>query len=166
MASQNPASQDGAVLPSAGGSHDFETKPLTPSKPELTTNDTLHAKPQMSNGLNHTGPTQMNGHAVSLADNSMDELSSYIFPVSKLSTFMQDPSKTPLLLVACGSFSPITYLHLRMFEMVADYVRFKTEFEIVGGYLSPVSDAYKKKGLASAKDRSVTPQAWLVIRVC
>jgi nicotinamide mononucleotide adenylyltransferase len=50
------------------------------------------------------------------------------------------PSKTPLLLVACGSFSPITYLHLRMFEIAADYAKFNTEFEVIGGYFSPVSD--------------------------
>lgn len=37
--------------------------------------------------------------------------------------------------------------------MAADYVKFSTEFEIVGGYLSPVSDAYKKAGLASAEHR-------------
>lgn len=66
---------------------------------------------------------------------------------------MKDALKTPLCLVSCGSFSPITYLHLRMFEMAADYVKFNTDFEIVGGYLSPVSDAYKKAGLASAEHR-------------
>ena len=77
----------------------------------------------------------------------------YTFPEHRLKRVMNDSSKTPLLLVACGSFSPITYLHLRMFEMAADYVRFSTDFEIVGGYLSPVSDAYKKAGLASAEHR-------------
>lgn len=80
-------------------------------------------------------------------------LSNYTFPQHRLKRVMNDSSKTPLLLVACGSFSPITYLHLRMFEMAADYVRFNTDFEIVGGYLSPVSDAYKKAGLASAEHR-------------
>lgn len=39
-----------------------------------------------------------------------------------------------------------------MFEMVADYVK-ESEFEVIGGYISPVADAYKKPGLASAKDR-------------
>ncbi|THC97487.1 hypothetical protein EYZ11_003021 [Aspergillus tanneri] len=77
----------------------------------------------------------------------------YAFPELRLKQKMDDPEKTPLLLVACGSFSPITYLHLRMFEMAADYVKFSTEFEIVGGYLSPVSDAYRKAGLASAQHR-------------
>ena len=60
---------------------------------------------------------------------------------------MDYSSKTPLLLVACGSFSPITYLHLRMFEMAADYAKYNTEFEVIGGYLSPVSDAYRKAGM-------------------
>jgi nicotinamide mononucleotide adenylyltransferase len=80
-------------------------------------------------------------------------MDTYTFPDSRLKRVMSDPSKTPLLLVACGSFSPITYLHLRMFEMAADFVRFNNEFEIVGGVLSPVSDAYKKAGLASAEHR-------------
>ncbi|KAI9369336.1 hypothetical protein BJX61DRAFT_159531 [Aspergillus egyptiacus] len=77
----------------------------------------------------------------------------YVFPEHRLKRVMDDPEKTPLLLVACGSFSPITYLHLRMFEMAADYVKLSTDFEIIGGYLSPVSDAYRKAGLASAEHR-------------
>lgn len=77
----------------------------------------------------------------------------YTFPEYRLKRTMSDPEKTPLLLVACGSFSPITYLHLRMFEMANDHVRFGTDFELIGGYLSPVSDAYRKAGLASAEHR-------------
>lgn len=80
-------------------------------------------------------------------------MDAYHFPDARLKKQMDDPSKTPLLLVACGSFSPITFLHLRMFAMASDYVKFSTDFEIVGGYLSPVSDAYKKAGLASAEHR-------------
>ncbi|KAL4782442.1 hypothetical protein BJX76DRAFT_332578 [Aspergillus varians] len=77
----------------------------------------------------------------------------YVFPEYRLKRVMDNPEKTPLLLVACGSFSPITFLHLRMFEMAADYVKLSTDFEIIGGYLSPVSDAYRKAGLASANHR-------------
>ena len=84
-----------------------------------------------------------------------NSLDGYAFPEARLKRKMQNTSKTPLLLVACGSFSPITYLHLRMFEMAADYVKFSTEFELVGGYLSPVSDAYRKAGLALAEHRLV-----------
>lgn len=34
-----------------------------------------------------------------------------------------------------------------MFEMAADYAKYNTEFEVIGGYLSPVSDAYRKAGM-------------------
>lgn len=77
----------------------------------------------------------------------------YTFPVSRLKTRQTSADRTPLVLVACGSFSPITYLHLRMFEMAADFVKFNTCFELMGGYMSPVSDAYKKAGLEAAEHR-------------
>lgn len=57
------------------------------------------------------------------------------------------------MLVACGSFSPITYAHMRMFEMANDYCRQNKDFEVVGGYLSPVGDEYKKAGLLAASRR-------------
>lgn len=77
----------------------------------------------------------------------------YHFPTDRLRTTLQDASRDPLVLVACGSFSPITHLHLRMFELAADYARHSTNYELIGGYFSPVSDAYKKEGLAPAKHR-------------
>jgi len=77
----------------------------------------------------------------------------YTFPYHRISRVLRNPDKTPIVLVACGSFSPVTYLHLRMFEMAKDYVRQNTDFEILGGYLSPVSDMYKKPGLLSARHR-------------
>ena len=77
----------------------------------------------------------------------------YSFPVHRLTHVLRNPEKQPVVLVACGSFSPITYLHLRMFEMAKDYVRQNTDWEIVGGYLSPVSDQYKKPGLINAQHR-------------
>ncbi|KAF8963682.1 hypothetical protein BDZ97DRAFT_1904839 [Flammula alnicola] len=77
----------------------------------------------------------------------------YSFPHHRLSNVLHNPNKIPIVLVACGSFSPVTYLHLRMFEMAKDFVRQNTDFEIIGGYLSPVSDMYKKPGLLSARHR-------------
>lgn len=77
----------------------------------------------------------------------------YVFPTQRLKSEMKDPSRTPLVLIACGSFSPITFLHLRMFEMAADYARFNTNFEVVGAYMSAVGDAYKKSGLVKAEHR-------------
>ncbi|KAG9228680.1 nicotinamide mononucleotide adenylyltransferas-like protein [Amylocarpus encephaloides] len=84
---------------------------------------------------------------------SAQTIDTYSFPRHRLNLTQSDPSKTPLILIACGSFSPLTYLHLRMFEMAADFAKFNTDFEILGGYLSPVSSAYKKAGLAPAVHR-------------
>lgn len=62
-------------------------------------------------------------------------------------------SKEPLVLIACGSFSPVTFLHLRMFEMARDHANYHGKYAVIGGYLSPVNDAYQKLGLASAYHR-------------
>ena len=53
-------------------------------------------------------------------------------------TLIPDESKIPLVIVACGSFSPPTYLHLRMFEMAKDEVNESQTYEIMAGYYSPV----------------------------
>ena len=88
------------------------------------------------------------------ADDARDlTLSDYEFPTSRLRRRIQSTDRTPLVLIACGSFSPITFLHLRMFEMAADYARFNSNFEVVGAYLSCVGDAYKKTGLVKAEHR-------------
>ncbi|KAH3966959.1 nicotinamide-nucleotide adenylyltransferase [Parastagonospora nodorum] len=80
-------------------------------------------------------------------------LENYTFPSQRLKKSLSKPNKQPLVLVSCGSFSPPTNLHLRMFEEAADYCEFETEYEVVGGFFSPVGDAYKKAGLASAQHR-------------
>ncbi|WVQ81152.1 nicotinate (nicotinamide) nucleotide adenylyltransferase [Cryptococcus sp. DSM 104549] len=77
----------------------------------------------------------------------------YAFPRHRLRKTMKDESKIPLVIVACGSFSPPTYLHLRMFEMAKDEILESQTYEIMAGYYSPVSSYYKKSGLAPAKDR-------------
>ncbi|KAJ1741077.1 Nicotinamide/nicotinic acid mononucleotide adenylyltransferase 1 [Coemansia sp. RSA 989] len=94
----------------------------------------------------------------------------YSFPTHKLAKTMQDSSKVPLVLVACGSYSPITYLHLRMFEMAADYFNNHEKYELIGGYFSPVSDYYQKEGLAPAQHRvrmcelaTETSSTWLMV---
>ncbi|CAI4046830.1 nicotinamide-nucleotide adenylyltransferase NMA1 SKDI_12G3590 [Saccharomyces kudriavzevii IFO 1802] len=80
-------------------------------------------------------------------------LEDYEFPSHRLSRKLLDPNKLPLVIVACGSFSPITYLHLRMFEMALDAISEQTRFEVIGGYYSPVSDNYQKQGLAPSYHR-------------
>lgn len=77
----------------------------------------------------------------------------YVFPTEKLRSVLVDESKTPLVLLSCGSFSPITFLHLRMFEMCRDWVRGNSKYEVVACYISPVADAYEKVGLARADHR-------------
>ncbi|KAH8083078.1 nicotinate-nucleotide adenylyltransferase [Filobasidium floriforme] len=77
----------------------------------------------------------------------------YNFPTHRLRRRMKDEDKVPLVIVACGSFSPPTYLHLRMFEMAKDEIVESQTFEIMAGYYSPVSSYYKKSGLAPAHHR-------------
>ncbi|KAK9364236.1 hypothetical protein V1504DRAFT_444009 [Lipomyces starkeyi] len=81
------------------------------------------------------------------------DLASYAFPVHRLAEVLQDNTMQPLVIVACGSFSPVTFLHLRMFEMAIDTIRELNKYEVVGGYYSPVSDNYRKAGLAPANHR-------------
>lgn len=89
------------------------------------------------------------------------DVDDYAFPSHRLARTLADARKTPLVLVACGSFSPITHMHLRMFEMAVDHVRQRLAgaFEVVGGYCSPVSDRYNKAGLASAAHRYAARRA-------
>ncbi|KAL1297792.1 hypothetical protein AAFC00_006327 [Neodothiora populina] len=107
----------------------------------------------------------MEGATIS-GDLTMDN---YRFPTQRLKSTMKDSSRTPLVFIACGSFSPITFLHLRMFEMAADYARFNTNFEVVGAYLSAVGDAYKKSGLVKAEHRinmcslAVDQSSWISV---
>jgi len=77
----------------------------------------------------------------------------YHFARHRLPREMRDASKIPLVIVACGSFSPPTYLHLRIFEMAKDSVIESGKYELLAGYYSPVSDSYKKAGLAKAEHR-------------
>lgn len=91
--------------------------------------------------------------AATVADEADAQPQPYQFPTHRLRT-QQDSSKTPLVLIVCGSFSPITIMHLRMCEMTSDWVRMvEDNYEVVGIYLSPVSDAYKKANLAAARHR-------------
>ncbi|KFP82160.1 Nicotinamide mononucleotide adenylyltransferase 1, partial [Acanthisitta chloris] len=65
-----------------------------------------------------------------------------------------DPErKTEVVLLACGSFNPITNMHLRLFELAKDYLHETGKYKVIKGIISPVGDAYKKKGLISANHR-------------
>ncbi|KAL8264250.1 hypothetical protein R6Q59_022380 [Mikania micrantha] len=60
--------------------------------------------------------------------------------------------KMHVVLVSTGSFNPPTFMHLRLFELARDALNSKG-FHVVGGYMSPVNDAYNKKGLLPAGHR-------------
>jgi nicotinamide mononucleotide adenylyltransferase len=58
--------------------------------------------------------------------------------------------------VSCGSFSPPTVMHTRIFETARDHLRAHEDvlkLRVIGGFISPVHEAYGKKGLAPAPDR-------------
>lgn len=80
---------------------------------------------------------------------------------------------TKIMLIACGSFNPPTPMHLRMFgekiyfrefsfcsrfhnlfsEIAKDHFTELGSHEVIGGIVSPVHDAYGKKGLVSQTHR-------------
>ncbi|KAG8900454.1 hypothetical protein FRB99_006037 [Tulasnella sp. 403] len=68
------------------------------------------------------------------------EAENYTFPKHRLATRMQGWSASPPL-------------DQRMFEMAKDSIDAEEKYEILGGYYSPVSDRYKKAGLAPAIHR-------------
>jgi len=60
--------------------------------------------------------------------------------------------RTPVVLVSCGSFNPPTVMHMRMFDVAAHKLK-QLGYDVLGCYISPVSDAYGKPGLAPARER-------------
>ncbi|XVE96685.1 hypothetical protein REPUB_Repub02eG0243800 [Reevesia pubescens] len=74
-------------------------------------------------------------------------------PTDKLSLpSITNKDKIYVVLVSTGSFNPPTLMHLRMFELARDALN-SDGFCVIGGYMSPVNDAYKKKGLIAAEHR-------------
>uniref|UniRef100_A0A8C6UYV4 Nicotinamide-nucleotide adenylyltransferase n=1 Tax=Neogobius melanostomus TaxID=47308 RepID=A0A8C6UYV4_9GOBI len=65
---------------------------------------------------------------------------------------MDGTAVTKVVLLACGSFNPITNMHLRMFELARDHLE-DSGYQVLKGIISPVGDGYKKKGLIEAKHR-------------
>ncbi|KAM9604897.1 nicotinamide/nicotinic acid mononucleotide adenylyltransferase 3 isoform 1-T2 [Trichechus inunguis] len=62
-------------------------------------------------------------------------------------------SPIPVVLLACGSFNPITNMHLRMFEVARDYLHQTGVYQVIKGIISPVNDNYGKKDLVAAHHR-------------
>uniref|UniRef100_A0A5F9CR01 Cytidyltransferase-like domain-containing protein n=1 Tax=Oryctolagus cuniculus TaxID=9986 RepID=A0A5F9CR01_RABIT len=62
-------------------------------------------------------------------------------------------SRIPVVLLACGSFNPITNMHLRLFEVARDHLHQTGKYQVVAGIVSPVNDSYRKKDLVAARHR-------------
>jgi len=75
---------------------------------------------------------------------------SYVFQRSKLK--VPSGQRKPLILVACGSYSPVTNMHMRLHVMARDWMEEKG-YDVLGSYFSPVADAYGKKDLAPISHR-------------
>lgn len=60
---------------------------------------------------------------------------------------------TRVVLIACGSYNPVTNMHLRMFELARDSLHRTGRFKVIGGIVSPVGDQYEKKDLQPSKHR-------------
>eukprot|EP00762_Andalucia_godoyi_P000788 ANDGO_03687.mRNA.1 Nicotinamide/nicotinic acid mononucleotide adenylyltransferase len=81
-------------------------------------------------------------------------MNGYTFPLDKLRPVSSClPGKTPAVIVSCGSFNPVTFLHLRLFEVARDALRLSSEYDVLGGYFSPVNDRYTKKDLVPSVHR-------------
>ncbi|XP_047591670.1 nicotinamide/nicotinic acid mononucleotide adenylyltransferase 3 isoform X7 [Lutra lutra] len=62
-------------------------------------------------------------------------------------------SRIPVVLLACGSFNPITNMHLRLFEVARDHLHQTGMYQVIGGIISPVNDHYRKQDLVAAHHR-------------
>ncbi|XP_054443654.1 nicotinamide/nicotinic acid mononucleotide adenylyltransferase 2 isoform X1 [Pteronotus mesoamericanus] len=70
---------------------------------------------------------------------------------------MTETTKTHVILLACGSFNPITKGHIQMFERARDYLHKTGRFIVIGGIISPVHDSYGKQ--RAAQD-SISGRLW------
>lgn len=76
------------------------------------------------------------------------------FPLDKLQAATPGGTLPLAILVACGSYSPVTFLHLAVLETARNYLQYQTnQYEIVGGYMSPVHDLYGKASLIPGHHR-------------
>lgn len=67
-------------------------------------------------------------------------------------------NRIPVVLLACGSFNPITNMHLRLFEVARDHLHQTGMYQVIRGIISPVNDKYWKKDLAAARHRVTMAQ--------
>ncbi|KAL0324699.1 UNVERIFIED_CONTAM: Nicotinamide/nicotinic acid mononucleotide adenylyltransferase [Sesamum calycinum] len=67
----------------------------------------------------------------------------------------ESKGKLYVVLLSPGSFNPPSYMHLRCFELARDAVN-SQGLSVIGGYMSPVNDSYKKKASQSTYQCTLT----------
>lgn len=91
---------------------------------------------------------------------------------TKRTRFERNATESPRVfaVLACGSFNPITNMHLRMFEVAKNNLEaLFPNCLVTKGIISPVSDGYGKKGLESSKHRikmcslAISGNSWLEV---
>lgn len=83
---------------------------------------------------------------------STESLPAYSFPFNKVNLSLLDDEidQVYIILLLFGTFSPITNMHLRALEMARDELHKSCKkYQVIAGYISPVSDSYQKNGLPS-----------------
>ncbi|KPA76284.1 hypothetical protein ABB37_08015 [Leptomonas pyrrhocoris] len=62
-------------------------------------------------------------------------------------------SPQPAVIAICGSFNPIHNAHFKLYRAAKTALEAHGTYTVLGGFFSPVSDAYGKSGLKSAAQR-------------
>ncbi|KAH6651889.1 hypothetical protein BKA67DRAFT_521749 [Truncatella angustata] len=72
--------------------------------------------------------------------NPIPFITPYRFPTGKLLKPPTEHALRPMILVMCGSFSPMTMIHMSMFKQATEWVHQNTHYRICGKYVSPALD--------------------------
>ena len=138
------------------------TSPLSTSSPSLhsntaggTSSSFLHSLASRLQGKRG----DLAGRALSApADHSIASAASHSsatgFDLSKLQQPSLSPPRPLVVLLACGSYSPVTAMHMLLFETAKNHLMYETAaLDVVGGIISPVHDNYGKPSLVPAQHR-------------
>nr|XP_002121198.3 nicotinamide/nicotinic acid mononucleotide adenylyltransferase 1 [Ciona intestinalis] len=77
--------------------------------------------------------------------------------------------RSPVVLLCCGSFNPVTVGHLKMFEIARSFLEHTGKHIVIGGVFSPVHENYSKTGLLPSTYRAamcniaIQKHAWLSV---
>ncbi|XP_064973616.1 nicotinamide/nicotinic acid mononucleotide adenylyltransferase-like isoform X3 [Musa acuminata AAA Group] len=70
-----------------------------------------------------------------------------------------------VVLLSAGSFNPPTYMHLRLFELAKDALEAQG-YIVIGGYMSPANDAYRKQAKQNSYQRTLTVLSRIQSSLC